>query len=442
MAKILKPLFIGGVHGEHCVDIEQLKGYFQHLSQDSDVYKDLLDYSKFGDLESWLEKHGEEGLAQKVAAIDKELGDTEYMNKLRVVFAPDRKPESSFRKPKFEECVSLVVSDKKATHDGFIVELSFKILSSVNEEYEVRLECGRRDTGFMLCPADYEELKEYRKSFTFRKRASKEIGELKILVDGNPIQVEAIGRPGKGTPLQSSIDQDNKVVSVGSVSFEMVYVEGSTFRMGATEEQGEDAYVDEKPVHSVTLSSYMIGKHEVTQALWEEVMGNNPSYNKLGGDYPVENVSWDDCQEFIQKLNARTGMKFRLPTEAEWEYAARGGSRSKGYKYAGSDNLDEVGWYEDNSGRHTHPVGLKKSNELEVYDMSGNVWEWCQDGHGGYTADAQTNPARPQSSKWDNRVLRGGGYWNIAKCCRVSNRSNHGPGRRRVNSGLRLVLSL
>ena len=419
MAKILKPLFIGGVHGEHCVDIEQLKGYFQHLSQDSDVYKDLLDYSKFGDLESWLEKHGEEGLARKVAAIDKELGDTEYMNKLRVVFAPDGKPESSFQKPKFEECVSLVVSDKKATHDGFIVELSFKILSSVNEEYEVRLECGRRDKGFMLCPADYEELKEYRKSFTFREGAGKEIGELKILVDGNPIQVEAIGRRGQGMSLQSPTGQDNKVVSVGSVSFEMVYVEGGTFRMGATEEQWKDAYDDKKPVHSVTLSSYLIGKHEVAQALWEEVMGNNPSKNEQGGDYPVENVSWFDCQEFVKKL----------------------GSRSKGYKYAGSDNLDEVGWYEDNSDEHTHPVGRKKPNELGLYDMSGNVWEWCQDWYGDYTDEAQTNPAGPQSGKWGFRVLRGGSYWGDARYCRVSCRNIRDPGGR-YGLGLRLVLSL
>ena len=442
MAKILKPLFIGGVHGEHCVDIEQLKGYFQHLSQDSDVYKDLLDYSKFGDLESWLEKHGEEGLARKVAAIDKELGDTEYMNKLRVVFAPDGKPESSFQKPKFEECVSLVVSDKKATHDGFIVELSFKILSSVNEEYEVRLECGRRDKGFMLCPAKYEESKEYRKSFTFRERASKEIGELKILVDGNPIQVEAIGGPGKGTPLQSLTGQDDKVVSVGAVSFEMVYVEGGTFRMGATEEQGDDVWDDEKPVHRVTLSSYLIGRHEVTQALWREVMGDNPSKDKQGGDYPVVSVSWFDCQEFIKKLNSRTGMKFRLPTEAEWEYAARGGNRSKDYKYAGSDNLDEVGWYEDNSGGHTHPVGLKKPNELGLYDMSGNVYEWCQDRYGDYTAEAQTNPTGSQSGKCGNRVLRGGSSWISARYCRVSYRGSFDPGGRSVNYGLRLVLSL
>ena len=232
----------------------------------------------------------------------------------------------------------------------------------------------------------------------------------------------------------------NRLIQVGNVQFEMVYVEGGTFRMGATEEQGEDAEDWEKPVHRVTLSSYLIGKHEVTQALWEAVMESNPSYNKQGGDYPVEWVSWDDCQEFIQKLNARTGMKFRLPTEAEWEYAARGGNRSKGYKYAGSDNLDEVGWYGGNSDYHTYPVGQKKANELGLYDMSGNVCEWCQDWWGKYKDEAQMNPTGPQFG--GNRVLRGGSYWNIARRCRVSYRGISGPGDRYGNFGLRLVLSL
>ena len=234
----------------------------------------------------------------------------------------------------------------------------------------------------------------------------------------------------------------NRLIQVGNVQFEMVHVEGGTFRMGATEEQGEDAYDDENPVHRVTLSSYLLGKHEVTQALWEEVMGSNPSKNKQGGDYPVEHVSWDDCQEFIGKLNARTGMQFRMPTEAEWEYAARGGNRSKGYKYAGGDNLDEVGWYGDNSDEHTHPVGRKKPNELGLYDMSGNVVEWCQDWYGDYTEESQTNPVGPQSGKWGDRVLRGGSFWSFAWDCRVSSRFYDGPGLRDDDGGLRLVLSL
>ena len=247
------------------------------------------------------------------------------------------------------------------------------------------------------------------------------------------------GQTGAAKPV-SQPESRNRLIQVGNVQFEMVYVEGGTFRMGATEEQGRDAWDNEKPVHRVTLSSYLIGKHEVTQALWEEVMGSNPSHNKQGGDYPVENVSWFDCQEFIGKLNARTGMQFRLPTEAEWEYAARGGDRSKGYKYAGSDNLDEVGWYAENSGFHTHPVGEKKPNELGLYDMSGNVLEWCEDRFGAYSNEAQTNPTGPQSGGY--RVLRGCIYWDFARNCRVSYRINGDPGDRYDHDGLRLVLSL
>ena len=234
-------------------------------------------------------------------------------------------------------------------------------------------------------------------------------------------------------------ESKNRLIQVGNVQFEMVHVEGGTFRMGATEEQGRDAWDNEKPVHRVTLSSYLIGKHEVTQALWEEVMRNNPGYIERG-DCPVAYVSWNDCQEFIEKLNARTGMRFRLPTEAEWEYAARGGDRSKGYKYAGGDNLDEVGWFIDNSGNLTHPVGEKKPNELGLYDMSGNVWEWCQDWRGAYSSEAQKNPAGPQSGR--GRVLRGGSFWSGAGNCRVSYRAHCGPGLSGDNYGLRLVLSL
>ena len=232
----------------------------------------------------------------------------------------------------------------------------------------------------------------------------------------------------------------NRTIRVGDVQFEMVYVEGGTFRMGATEEQGENAFDRGKPVHRVSLSGYLIGKHEVTQGLWREVMGSNPSYNKAGEDYPVECVSWEDCQAFIAKLNARTGMSFRMPTEAEWEYAARGGKKSEGYKYAGSDGLDEVGWYGDNSGELTHPVGKKKPNELGLHDMSGNVFEWCQDWFGAYSMEAQTNPTGPQSG--GDRVLRGGSCCFNARYCRVSNRSYGDPGLRCDRHGLRLALSL
>ena len=220
--------------------------------------------------------------------------------------------------------------------------------------------------------------------------------------------------------------------------FDMVYVKGGTFTMGVTAEQGSDADSDEKPTHSVTVSDFYIGKYEVTQAQWRAVMGSNPSYFK-GDNLPVEKVSWDDIQEFIKKLNAQTGKKFRLPTEAEWEYAARGGNQSKGYKYSGSNSISEVAWYDGNSGDKTHPVGQKTPNELGIYDMSGNVWEWCQDWYGSYSSSSQTNPTGPSSGS--SRVLRGGSWCNYAWDCRVSYRNFNNPDYRSSDCGFRLACS-
>ncbi len=229
-----------------------------------------------------------------------------------------------------------------------------------------------------------------------------------------------------------------KKYSVNGVSFDMIKVEGGTFTMGATPEQGEDASDWEKPAHKVILSDYYIGKTEVTQALWEAVMGDNPSSFK-GENLPVECISWHDCKEFISKLNSLTGKNFRMPTEAEWEYAARGGSKSCGYKYSGSNTLDDVAWYEDNSGYKTHEVGYNRPNELGLYDMSGNVLEWCSDWYGDYSSSAQNNPKGPDSGA--GRVCRGGCRYDDAWCCRCSRRDRNGPDYRNSGLGLRLCLS-
>ncbi len=226
--------------------------------------------------------------------------------------------------------------------------------------------------------------------------------------------------------------------SSGDVIFaDMVKVEGGTFTMGATSEQGKDAYDNEKPAHQVTLSDYYIGKYEVTQELWTAVMGSNPS-SFTGTNLPVETVSWNDCQQFIDRLNSMTGLRFRLPTEAEWEYAARGGNKSKGYKYSGSNNVKEVAWYEKNSGSGTHAVGTKQPNELGIYDMSGNVWEWCSDWYGSYSSSSQTNPTGPFSGS--RRVLRGGSWYDAARGCRVSYRGSISPSSRADDIGFRLVV--
>ena len=231
---------------------------------------------------------------------------------------------------------------------------------------------------------------------------------------------------------------ENQTFTVKGVSFTMIAVEGGTFQMGATSEQGSDAGYDESPVHSVTLSDYHIGETEVTQELWQAVMGSNPSSFSGYPQRPVERVSWNDCQTFIEKLNQLTGKNFRLPTEAEWEYAARGGDKSLNYKYSGSDIVGVVAWYDGNSNDRTHDVKTKQANELGIYDMSGNVWELCQDWKGSYSSGSQTNPTGPSSGS--GRVLRGGSWCSNAGRCRVSSRGISGPDRRDNYSGLRLVL--
>ena len=230
------------------------------------------------------------------------------------------------------------------------------------------------------------------------------------------------------------------ILTVNGIKYNMVRVEGCTFRMGATSEQDCDAYDIEEPVHSVTLSSYYIGKTEVTQALWKAVMGSSPSDTSTlkVDNLPVERVSWNDCQEFIRKLNALTGQNFRLPTEAEWEFACRGGNNSRGYKYSGSNYIDNVAWYWDNSGKKTHPVATKLPNELGIYDMSGNVWEWCSDWYDKYSSGAQANPKGPESGSC--RVFRGGGWGSYAGYCRSSNRGYNTPTHRHDRLGLRLAL--
>ncbi len=233
--------------------------------------------------------------------------------------------------------------------------------------------------------------------------------------------------------------------TVNGVSFKMVAVEGGTFTMGATAEQGSDASDDEKPAHQVTLSSFSIGQTEVTQELWQAVMGSNPSRFTGNLQRPVEYVTWNQCQTFITKLNQLTGHNFRLPTEAEWEFAARGGNQSRGYKYSGSNTVGDVAWYWDNipsqssgtAGYGTQTVATKAPNELGLYDMSGNVWEWCQDWWGSYSSEAQTNPTGPATGSI--RVHRGGSWYDNAWYCRVSEHHSN-PSSYNYNLGLRLAL--
>lgn len=289
-----------------------------------------------------------------------------------------------------------------------------------------------------------------------RKRRLQTISEFLTMLDNQPATASAeatkvddevtlveVKEPERREPPRPKFE--NCTFSVNGVSFKMIAVKGGTFMMGSNDSEAESW---EKPVHEVILSNYYIGETQVTQELWKAVMGNNPSHFK-GDNLPVESVSWDDCQKFIGKLNRLTGKTFRLPTEAEWEYTARGGQNSLGYKYSGSNNIDEVAWYYDNShtrtgwfgskkDRQPHPVATKKANELGIYDMTGNVREWCQDWYGSYSSSAQTNPKGLSSGS--GRVCRGGSWINYAWYCRSSYRYFIVPTLRDYGLGLRLAL--
>lgn len=226
--------------------------------------------------------------------------------------------------------------------------------------------------------------------------------------------------------------------TVNGVSFKMIRVKGGTFTMGATTGQRNGALDSEYPAHEVMLSTYYIGATQVTQKLWQAVMGSNPS--RFIGDLnrPVECVSWLECQEFVKRLNEMTGRRFRLPTEAEWEFAARGGNKSGNYRYAGSDNLDDVAWYDVNSVNEPHPVATKIANELGLYDMLGNLWEWCQDWYDDYNSGSQTNPTGPNEGYY--RVSRGGSWRNDPSFFRMSFRSGNNPAYKWDDRGFRLAL--
>lgn len=229
----------------------------------------------------------------------------------------------------------------------------------------------------------------------------------------------------------------SEVFTVNGVSFEMIYIKGGTYMMGSLEGSVE-AEEDEFPAHSVTVNDFFIGECEVTQELWEAVMGNNPSGFKDNPMLPVESVNWFECKAFIDSLNKLTGKVFRLPTEAEWEFAARGGNNSQGFIYSGSDSIDSVAWYKDNGENCTKPVKQKLPNELGLYDMSGNVWEWCSDWYGNYPSESVVNPTGNENGYM--RVMRGGSWLVAPEICRVADRSHGSPKGGGCIAGLRLAL--
>lgn len=280
-----------------------------------------------------------------------------------------------------------------------------------------------------------------------------EMKRVTLQIAGQLLGTEANRSTGNGSRGSSSSTfsrpgQDLTETAYG-LNLRMVYVEGGTFTMGSTSEQGGEAYSDESPIRQVTVGPFYMGMLEVTQGQWEKVMGTGISQQRnkadpswtlsgVGPDYPMYYVSWEEAKEFCLRLSRQSGKTYRLPTEAEWEYAARGGRKNEGTKYSGGWNLDDVGWYTGNSGSSTHVCGTKRSNALGLYDMSGNVWEWCEDWYGPYLSYDTDNPRG--ASQGSNRVYRGGSWGFNAGFCRVSSRGSGTPSSRYNNLGFRVVL--
>ena len=284
---------------------------------------------------------------------------------------------------------------------------------------------------------------------------------VKISIDFQKRKVETDARNANNKPLEAEltlIKKENSILKYkldsltkANIKIEMIFVEGGTFQMGSTfprlyQDEFTSGENCEEPVHSVSLDSYYIGKYEVTQLQWYSIMGSYPSetepcpHNKVVvcNNCPVEYVSWSELQEFLRKLNMSTGMNYRLPTEAEWEYAAKGGSKSKGYKFSGSNESISVAWFNENSVSRTHEVGIKTANELGIHDMSGNAWELCSDWLGEYKGNSQHSPKGPPSG--EVHVVRGGSCFTSDYLCRSTARCiDDGPDCY-INGGFRLVL--
>ncbi len=354
--------------------------------------------------------------------------------KLRVDrFVVDRADASAQARPRYDlngELCALVkveVASSKAEFDGDIVAPAPEYKMG---QYWVYMPGGETAASYMLIHVDgYLTLTvDFTKYQGIGRLKSGSTYLLTIEMPGaHPYAIQNNQtQPVPSQPAKPQSPTNNvEVFTVNGVSFEMVRVDGGSFMMGSNE-----GYSDEKPIHSESVGTFYIGKTEVTQRLWTAVMGSNPSLFK-GDNLPVEVVSWDDCMEFIERLSRFTGRTFRLPTEAEWEYAAKGGNKSRGYMYSGSNDLDRVAWYEENSGSQTHPVAQKLDNELGIYDMSGNVWEWVAD-------KWCDNYSQPRNSSY--RVRRGGSWNYLATYCRSAYRGYSTPSSRSNNLGFRLAL--
>lgn len=389
------------INNEHCSSVEQLKGYFtENLTPSSDTYADLLDYGRYGDIAEWLREMEELEMASRVDSISGDLGDSAFFSQLKAAILDTEITDTKSLKPAFEKCFKLESVKYEVKEKEARVTVNLKVLMCVHEEYELSLTSNWGTYSVKVSPYEYSEGQNAKCDFTLHRRSEKDFGIVNIKIDGVELKARII-----------IVGNGNIIFDVKGITFKMICVEGGIFMMGNDKEPYSN------PLHKVTVNSFMCGETLVTQDLWKAVMGDNPSIKK-GSDIPVHNVSWEDCQKFITRLNEITGNDFRLLTEAEWEYAARGGIHSKSYIYSGSNSCSEICRVFNNETytffarmssdyEYVYPVKKYKANELGIHDMCGNVLEWCHDYFDyRYNPTPDINPQGP--NKGEEHVLRGG----------------------------------
>ena len=398
------------INDEHCSSVEQLRGYFnKEFKYDSPLFMDLVDYGRAGELAQWLMEQGETELAKDVDSINQTIGDSEYVSLLASAILGEKKLgelHNDIIKPHFSECFNIedVHAERSEEKTSIIVVLKAKMI--VNETFELGIQTiwGRRAVNVNSKDSVVGEILSLK--FTYRNRPNSSLKEVLVMANNNILRQETFNNSSSAIEINKANTKefdDNKVFTLDNIHFNMILVKSGDFEMG---------WYGSGSIQDVSITyDYYIGEIPVTQGLWNYVMERI----KVDSDFPKTGVCWKDWHIFISRLNRMlknelNGMEFRMPTEAEWEYAARGGKLGKNKKYPGSDDLDEVAWCWRNSDWHTHAVGKKEPNELGLYDMFGNVGECCLDSYidKHCNFEQQVNPICLDNSKYI--TTRGGGY--------------------------------
>ena len=369
------------INDEHCSSVEQLRGYFnKEIKYGSPLFMDLVDYGRAGELAQWLMEQGETELAKAVDSINEKIGDSEYISLLASAFLGEKnlgKLHNDFIKPLFSDCFNIedVHAERSEEKTSIIVVLKAKMIVNETFEFGIQTIWGRRAVNVNSKDRVVGEILSL--IFTYRNRPNSSLKEVLVMANDNILRQETFNSSSSAIEIDKANTKefdDNKVFTLDNIHFNMILVKSGDFEMG---------WYDSGSIQDVSITyDYYIGEIPVTQGLWNYVMERI----KVDSDFPQTGVCWKDWHIFISRLNRMlknelNGMEFRMPTEAEWEYAAQGGKFGKNKRYPGSDVLDEIAWYWRNSDQHTHAVGKKKPNELGLYDMFGNIREYCLDSH-------------------------------------------------------------